>query len=361
MSTRWSLESHELRALRPCYAPARRGNSRRMDERARCAHFQRSDCWSAGASYCQAPSDPALKRAGARGGWRVRARAGRKKDNSQNRENRKNRQGADDFRRHASSSLVERSLDGVREQVSPGDRGVNIAATRGQPDQQARSAWVAAKRVRSHEEGSERGCYPSLKLVRCVRNHLVQRNHDSGGHRIAVVKRIVLNCHQPSVKSNQAEDAEDFSQVSPQSLERRRQPLLNADWIAQAVALKDEEVVRSQHHCHQSGVRVKEQVNRVADDLDLVRVKSIVQREERFERVAAIVARLAREKAAARFSRTRGVQLRFESLLRGYLFRVADEIVRIPRIHEGTVTKRDRVSGSQITTLRFGGLLRDLR
>ena len=38
-----------------------------MDERARCAHFQRSDCWSAGASSCQAPSDPALKRAGARG------------------------------------------------------------------------------------------------------------------------------------------------------------------------------------------------------------------------------------------------------------------------------------------------------
>src|SRR5262249_57546345 len=27
MSTRWSLDSRELRALRPCYAPARRGNS----------------------------------------------------------------------------------------------------------------------------------------------------------------------------------------------------------------------------------------------------------------------------------------------------------------------------------------------
>ena len=30
MSTRWSLDSRELRALRPCYAPARRGkNSQR--------------------------------------------------------------------------------------------------------------------------------------------------------------------------------------------------------------------------------------------------------------------------------------------------------------------------------------------
>src|SRR5215831_17696010 len=27
MSTRWSLDSPELRALRPCYAPARKGNS----------------------------------------------------------------------------------------------------------------------------------------------------------------------------------------------------------------------------------------------------------------------------------------------------------------------------------------------
>src|SRR5262249_61748261 len=67
------LTQLELQALRPCYAPARRGNSSPQEEFGlwtsgeRCVRFQRSDCWSAGTSSFQAPLRARIKAGGGDG------------------------------------------------------------------------------------------------------------------------------------------------------------------------------------------------------------------------------------------------------------------------------------------------------